>query len=410
MKWVSILVSFLAFFSSNLALAQNTVSGKIVDSDSGQPIVDANVYINNTTIGNATNKDGFFYITNVPAGKQELVISFVGYETVSYSFSSSQLPIKIDFKLKQKSHALHEVVIGGGFRIVTNDPFHWNNFLRGFIGITPFSDQCFIRNKEDIELRFYDKTGVLKAVARKPIIIENKSLGYRIEYDLENYESSLSTRNFLGKAYFKELNEKKDTKSKAKLREAAYYGSITHFLRSVYANTTEKEGFQMRSVTRSINTEKKKYLTLINNKNLDQKKVRDFVLRTNNNLFGDSSSRIRNALMKPDYLPDIVSSQFTNAEDIKALNKDGNVILRAKDSLFAVVYTKPLANVIRRFVGTEQLADGTVKSVLRLKPNREIIINPKINSVSKGIGFEGFFSSFYSVSTLLPEDYEPLVN
>ena len=40
----------------------------------------------------------------------------------------------------------------------------------------------------------------------------------------------------------------------------------------------------------------------------------------------------------------------------------------------------------------------------------EFVINPKINGVDKGIGFEGFFAIFYSISTILPEDYEPFDN
>ncbi|RYG21404.1 MAG: carboxypeptidase-like regulatory domain-containing protein [Chitinophagaceae bacterium] len=408
MRLVNALILFLILFSFHDLVAQQTISGKIIDQETGEAIVGANVYINNTTIGNASTKNGQYIINNVPDGKQELVISFIGYEISSYSFSSSQLPLKIDFKLKRKIHQLNEVVIGGGYRIVTNDPHHWNNFIRGFIGITPFSAKCSIKNKEDIELRFYEKSGVLKAVTSKPIVVINEALDYSIEFDLENYESKLSTRNFLGKAYFKELNSKKNTKSKIKLREAAYYGSITHFLRSVYTNTAEKEGFEMRSILRNVNAEKHRYQALLNDKNLDKSKVKDFIMNRNNDLFGDSSVRIRNMLFKPDYLPDLISNQFTRAEDIKAINEAGDVILSTKDSLFSVVYTKPLASEIRSFIGSEHQADGNVKSVLKLKANKEIVINPKINSVSRGVGFEGFFSRLYSISTLLPEDYEPV--
>ena len=43
------------------------------------PVV--SVYLNNTTNGSVTDKDGIFYIKNVQPGKYKLVASSVGYIT-----------------------------------------------------------------------------------------------------------------------------------------------------------------------------------------------------------------------------------------------------------------------------------------------------------------------------------------
>lgn len=403
---VLILVVFCSCY--NILLAQNTISGKITDNETGELIIGANVYINNTTIGSPSNKDGLFYIPNIPIGRQELVISFVGYETISYSFSSTQLPLKIDFRLKPNSKQLNEIVIKGGYKVVSKDPHYWNTFLRTFIGNTPFSDRCAIKNKEDIELRLYERHGevpVLNAVAKNPIIIVNKALGYVIAYDLQFYEAKGFNRKYFGKAFFTELEKKQLSNSKLELREAAYYGSIIHFLRSLYHNNLDTEGFEIKSILRDINLEKKKYLKLLDSEKIGDDKLRNFIINKDNSLFGDSSSHIRAVILKPD--TDIISKDVVKAENLKATNKNGQVILSSKDSLFSVVYKKPLANTIDRFSRNFRTKDGYVKSVFKLKSDVAYVINPTINSVNAGIGFEGFFSAFYNISTMLPENFEP---
>ena len=55
-----------------------TVSGRVLDEkNTGVP--GATVLVEGTTIGTATNSDGTYVLTNVPAGARTLVISFVGY-------------------------------------------------------------------------------------------------------------------------------------------------------------------------------------------------------------------------------------------------------------------------------------------------------------------------------------------
>lgn len=403
---IIILVVFSSF--CNIILAQSVISGKITDHETGEIIIGANVYINNTTIGSPSNKDGQFSISNVPIGKQELVISFVGYETISYSFSSTQLPLKIDFKLKPNSKQLNEIVIKGGYKVVSNDPYYWNTFLRTFIGKTPFSDRCVIKNREDIELRLYERKGevpVLNAVAKNPIIIVNQALGYVITYDLQFYEAKGFNRKFFGKAYFTELEHKQLSHSKIKLREAAYYGSITHFLRSLFHNTLEIEGFEVNSILRDLNPDKKRYLKLLDSEKIGDNKLRNFIINKDNSLFGDSSSHIRAVILKPD--TDIISKDIVRVESLKSTDKNGQVILSSKDSLFSVIYKKPLANVIDRFSRNFRTRDGYVKSVFKLKSNVAYVVNPTVNSVNAGIGLEGFFSDFYNLSTMLPENFEP---
>lgn len=90
MKWqnfrlIIIPVLVLVFNAGGpIAWAQTTgsISGTIVDQTSGDELIGANVMIEGTTIGSATDLDGEFLIRNVPEGTQTLIISYVGYQQV----------------------------------------------------------------------------------------------------------------------------------------------------------------------------------------------------------------------------------------------------------------------------------------------------------------------------------------
>ena len=63
------------------ATAQNsgTIRGFIYDKASGEPSIFTNVILEGTTIGAATDVNGYFSITKVPAGNYTLVVKYIGY-------------------------------------------------------------------------------------------------------------------------------------------------------------------------------------------------------------------------------------------------------------------------------------------------------------------------------------------
>jgi len=64
--------------------AQNQIKGKVVEqieNGSEVPIPGANVYWEGTTIGVATNADGFYLISQPEKYPATMVVSFVGYQT-----------------------------------------------------------------------------------------------------------------------------------------------------------------------------------------------------------------------------------------------------------------------------------------------------------------------------------------
>ncbi len=72
----------LTFFTS-LLLAGTTgkIAGRITDGESGEGLPGANVQIEGTSLGAATDVDGNYTILNVPPGLYTVSISFIGYQT-----------------------------------------------------------------------------------------------------------------------------------------------------------------------------------------------------------------------------------------------------------------------------------------------------------------------------------------
>ena len=76
-------LSFLLLISfSSIIFAQNgSISGKIIDAQSQEPLIGASVVLNGTTSGNATNLDGDYSIQNISPGTYTLTVSYISYQT-----------------------------------------------------------------------------------------------------------------------------------------------------------------------------------------------------------------------------------------------------------------------------------------------------------------------------------------
>ena len=61
-----------------MTFAQKTVTGKVIDGETGEPVIGASVFVQGTTLGKATDIDGNFTIQNVPNSAKNLRVTFVG--------------------------------------------------------------------------------------------------------------------------------------------------------------------------------------------------------------------------------------------------------------------------------------------------------------------------------------------
>lgn len=238
--------------------AQSTITGQVVRADNKEPIPGSSVFISNTSRGTVTGSDGRFELHLLPVGKYELVISSVGFETSVYTFSSEQLPLKLRVEMDVKVRELPNVTVEPS---IEEGWDKWGlTFTDNFMGATPNAANCEIRNKSKIKFRFYKKSNRVIAYCDEPLEIVNRALGYRIKYQLEDFEVKFTERwsRFMGYVLFEDMDgyRSKVRKRWQRARDEAFYGSMMHFWRSVYAGNVDQEGFAMRRMWRMPNTEK----------------------------------------------------------------------------------------------------------------------------------------------------------
>ena len=102
------LLSFLVIClcAVSVAFAQKKVTGTVVDSETGEPVVGASVLVKGTTAGAATDINGKFTIQNVPNSAKTLVVSYIG-------MTAKEVAIKPSLKIAMDSDtkALKEQIV-----------------------------------------------------------------------------------------------------------------------------------------------------------------------------------------------------------------------------------------------------------------------------------------------------------
>ena len=101
-----------SFWGFQSALGQGTIRGTLFDDANGEAVPFANVVLDGTRYGCATDLSGFFLINKIPFGTYTLRVRFVGYEDYTQEVTvSTQRPITLTIRLKPASQMLQEVVI-----------------------------------------------------------------------------------------------------------------------------------------------------------------------------------------------------------------------------------------------------------------------------------------------------------
>jgi outer membrane receptor for ferrienterochelin and colicin len=112
---LSLAVMLLSFFIIIPSYAQNTgkITGKIADATTGDPLIGANVMLDGTSYGAATNLDGEYIILKVPSGTYSVVVNNLGYAKVTTKNVKvlNDLTTTLNVQLTQSAIALKEDVI-----------------------------------------------------------------------------------------------------------------------------------------------------------------------------------------------------------------------------------------------------------------------------------------------------------
>lgn len=244
----TLIISGLSVLGSvDVLCAQAIVEGRVIDTETKEPLQGAHVFFSGTTIGTSTDPAGRYVLRQIPPGAHRLVVSIIGYGRKTYDLILGPEERKtMDFGLKPVVYEMNEIYVG-------NLDKKWKKQLERFedlfLGETKQADSVTILNPE--VLRFDSNFwGKLTAEALAPLQIENRALGYRITYYMDEFEHTGTRTRWDGEPVFTEMSSS-DPRQQARWEEnrrKAFYGSLRHFLLSLLRDRVKEEGFALYNV------------------------------------------------------------------------------------------------------------------------------------------------------------------
>jgi len=225
-----------------ISQAQFVVTGVILDSSSREPLVNASVFCQNTTLGTVTNKQGEFSLS-LKSGGYDLIFSYTGYQTQTLRVTEEK---RLEILMIKEEKSMGEVVLRNSYEVTDGLEKYGDFFLKNFIGSTPNAAQCVLTNPEVLKFYFYKKSNRLKVMATDALQISNKALGYNLRYQLDSFVwyYNTSINSYRGYCLYTEM-EGNDSLKKSWFvnRAKAYEGSKLHFMRSYYDSTLIEDGW-----------------------------------------------------------------------------------------------------------------------------------------------------------------------
>lgn len=103
---------FIVLLISEVSLAQSgSISGQVTNANTGEALPGVNVVIDELQQGAATDIDGYFEITDVPAGDYTMIVSYIGFERYEGSVQVDDSELTLNIELTPSTSALDDVVV-----------------------------------------------------------------------------------------------------------------------------------------------------------------------------------------------------------------------------------------------------------------------------------------------------------
>jgi hypothetical protein len=237
----TLLIVFIMTVPFSLCIAQGKlfIAGTLKNAQ-GVELESATVFLAGSQKITSTDAKGTFRFQNMSAGTYQVIINLLGYASIKKNIIITDRPVIIDTVMVEKQIQLDVVVIGNG----SQRKDFLKTFSKYFLGESENAKACKILNPEQID--FSTNKKVLKATTADFLIIENSNLGYKIKYLLSNfqYNSDSDATFYEGESIFENMVGTVEQKLIWEAnRKKAYEGSLMHYLRALYTNKTQEEGF-----------------------------------------------------------------------------------------------------------------------------------------------------------------------
>ena len=169
---------------AGLSAKAQTIRAVVADRTTKAPISDVFVFLSNSSIGTATDESGTFELSLQETKEIVLVFSHINYELLTLEIPDAAIT-RDTFLLQPNQVELNEAVVVERSRSGLRNR-RLKAFSKAFLGEDTKDKQVQINNPD--VLLFRQAKDRLIAAAKEPLIIENRELGYTVQFYLEAFE------------------------------------------------------------------------------------------------------------------------------------------------------------------------------------------------------------------------------
>ncbi len=252
MKKIIALLSFMLIICGVSAQSYYTIYGTVINQVTNKPMQAASVFAQNTTLGTVTDADGNFKL-QLPSGGYDIVFTYTGFRTESKRVTNADAAEKINILLNENEKMLETVSVIASNEVMDGLAKYGTFFNEQFIGKSPSSSFCSIKNPDALHFFFSKKKNRLKVTATDVLIISNNKLGYNIKYNLDSFTYEYKTDMSIYSRYplYEEMQgDSLQINQWIANRNEVYKGSLLHFMRSLYNKNLSQNGFEVQFIVK----------------------------------------------------------------------------------------------------------------------------------------------------------------
>jgi outer membrane receptor for ferrienterochelin and colicin len=114
---------FLLICHGAFAGTTGKIAGRVVDVKTGEPLPGANVFVEGTTMGAASDRSGYYFIVQVPVGDYSVSVRMLGYKTITLENvrAIQDLTTTVNFTLEETVIKMPGVVVTAARPMVQPD-------------------------------------------------------------------------------------------------------------------------------------------------------------------------------------------------------------------------------------------------------------------------------------------------
>ncbi len=112
MKYIAMSILMLST-TGLMGQGRSTIQGMVIDETTQQPVIGANIVVEDENLGSATDVDGNFYIQSVPVGTYRIRVDFIGYTSriISDVVVKSNRPAVVNIEIQETILELDAAIV-----------------------------------------------------------------------------------------------------------------------------------------------------------------------------------------------------------------------------------------------------------------------------------------------------------